>query len=439
MSGTSGRRRGRHSGGPQHSGRPISTDQRPLAEPRAGLLPVVTLKTPTPHPNIFRKRIQDIPGEVQPGDCVAVRLPDGTPVGFGYCNPRSSIALRMISTQTEPPDEAHWDRLLERAVRLRTETLQLDEVTSACRLINAEGDFLPGLVVDRYDDVLSVEAFSLAIFQRVEAITERLAKIAGTKHTIIRTSPSSESQEGYTAESLTSAELPGTVNVHEFGTRFRVAFEGGHKTGFFCDQRDNRRRLALECGGKSVVDLCSYTGGFAVQAKKLGKAAEVIGVELDRQPLELAKTNANLNQARINFVCADIFPWMRDMIRNERQFDVVVLDPPKLIRSREELEDGTRIHFDMNRLAMQLVRPGGLMVSFTCSGLLGRAEFDRLICSAARQAGDPLPGESPESEFRRRGPRDVQIIDRTGPGGDHPIATSCPESDYLKATWMRLW
>lgn len=439
MSGTSGSRRRRYSGKPQHAPGPLSTEQRSLVEPDADSLPVVTLKTPTPHPNIFRKRIQDIPREVQPGDCVAVRLPDGTHVGFGYCNPRSSISLRMISTGTESPDESDWDRLLERAVRLRTETLRLGEVTTACRLVNGEGDFLPGLVVDQYDDVLSVEAFSLGMFQRAEAITQRLAAITGARHTIVRTSPSSESQEGYKADPLTSDALPGTVNVHEFGTRFRVAFEGGHKTGFFCDQRDNRRRLALECEGRSVVDLCTYTGGFAVQAAKLGKASEVTGVELDRQPLELAKTNANLNQVRVNFVCADIFPWMRDMVRNGKHFDVVVLDPPKLIRSRQEVEDGTRIHFDMNRLAMQLVRPGGLMVSFTCSGLLGREDFDRLVCSAARQAGEPLPGDTNDSGFQRRGPRDVQIIDRTGPGGDHPVATNCPESDYLKATWMRLW
>jgi 23S rRNA (cytosine1962-C5)-methyltransferase len=137
-----------------------------LIEADVAALPVVTLKTPTPHPNIFRKRIQDIPGDVRPGSCVSVRLPDDSHVGFGYCNPQSSIALRMISTQPDPPDVAHWDRLLERAVRLRIDTLKLDEVTNACRLINGDGDFLPGLVADRYDDVLSVEAFSLAMFRR---------------------------------------------------------------------------------------------------------------------------------------------------------------------------------------------------------------------------------------------------------------------------------
>jgi len=434
MSGTSGRRRHRSSDRAR-----ISTGQRPLLEADVAALPVVTLKTPTPHPNIFRKRIQDIPGDVRPGSCVAVRLPDGSHVGYGYCNPQSSIALRMISTQSDPPDIPYWDRLLQRAVRLRTETLKLDEVTNAFRLVNGEGDFLPGLVVDRYDDVLSVEAFSLAMFRRSETIAERLANIVGTRHTIIRTSPSSETHEGFDADPLASDGLSATVNVQEFGTRFRVAFEGGHKTGFFCDQRDNRHRLALECEGKSVLDLCSYTGGFAVQAKKLGRAADVTGVELDRNPLELTKTNANLNQVRVNFVCADVFPWMRDMIRNDRQFDVVVLDPPKLIHSRDELEEGKRAHFDLNRLAMQLVRPGGLMVSFTCSGLLSREDFDRLLCSASRQAGAPVSEATPENEFPRRGPRDVQIIDRTGPGGDHPVATNCPESDYLTATWMRLY
>lgn len=296
---------------------------------------------------------------------------------------------------------------------------------------------LPGIVVDQYDDVLSVEAYSLAMFQRSQAIAERLTAISGAKHYLIRTSPQSEDQEGFDAPPVFSEKVSRSVTIQEYGTRFRVGFAEGHKTGFFCDQRDNRKRVSEFCRDRSVADICCYTGGFAIQACVAGKASSVTAVDLDETALTLAKSNANLNQARIRFVHADAFAWMRDMVRNERRFDVVILDPPKLIRSRSEVEEGRRAHFDLNRLAMQLVEPGGLMVSFCCSGLLPRDEFEKLICSAARQAGPPKEGAALD-DLSQRTPREVQIFDRTGAGPDHPIATNFPESDYLKAVWMRL-
>src|SRR5690606_29946886 len=176
---------------------------------------------------------------------------------------------------------------------------------------------------------------------------------------------------------------------------------------------DNRRMLASLCRGKSVLDLCCYTGGFAVQAKKLGQAEEVIGVDLDEAPLRLARENAALNQVRVRFVQSDVFPFMRDMLRAGRQFDVVVLDPPKLIRSRAEIDEGTRKHFDLNRLAMQLVRPGGLLLSCTCAGLLPQDEFLKLIYSAARQAGGPEGPPDEEGRVRHL-PRPMQILAKTG-------------------------
>jgi 23S rRNA (cytosine1962-C5)-methyltransferase len=195
--------------------------------------------------------------------------------------------------------------------------------------------------------------------------------------------------------------------------------------------------LASFCKNKTVLDLCCYTGGFAIQAKKLGGAAEVTAVDLDAGPLELAKENANLNQVRIKFAQADAFAYIRDMLANGRKFDVLVLDPPKLIRSRAELEEGTRKHFDLNRLAMRLVAPGGIMLSCTCAGLLPQDEFVRLLCAAARQAG---PEVSPATAERGawHAPRQVQILAKTGAAADHPIATNCPEGEYLSAVWMRL-
>lgn len=400
-------------------------------------LPRVWLKTVGLHPLIYNKRICRVDRDAGPGDVVEVRDGDDNRAGFGLYNPKSELALRMLSRGDEMPDEAWWQRQLTEAVRLRREILKLDESADAYRLVHAEGDGLSGLMIDKLGDVLSVECFTVGMYQRAEAIVNLLAPLVGTKHHIIRCGPATLPQEGFEGPDIASPELSKRVTIQEFGTRFRVDFAAGHKTGFFCDQRDNRRLLASFCQDKTVLDLCCYTGGFAIQAKKLGGAKDVIGVDLDTEPLELAKENANLNQVRVKFAQADAFAYIRDMQAGGRQFDVVVLDPPKLIRSRAELEEGTRKHFDLNRLAMRLVAPGGLMVSCTCAGLLPHDEFMRLIYASARQAG-PQISPATATQTARHAPRHVQILAKTGAAADHPIATNCPETEYLQAVWMRL-
>jgi 23S rRNA (cytosine1962-C5)-methyltransferase len=411
--------------------------RRSLTVAAGDKLAAVWLKSVGLHPLIYRKRIARVDREAEAGDLVEVRDGDGQRAGYGLYNPKSELALRMLSRGEEPPDEAWWRQRLEAAVKLRVEILRLNEVTDAYRLVHAEGDGLSGIVIDRLGDVLSVEAYSVGMYQRAEAMVELLAPLVGTKHYVVRGGPATLAQEGFEAAELASPELPRRVTIQEFGTRFRVDFAAGHKTGFFCDQRDNRRILASFCRDKSVLDLCCYTGGFAIQAKKLGGAKEVIGVDLDAEPLELAKENANLNQVRVKFAQADAFAYIRDMMAGGRTFDVVVLDPPKLIRSRAELEEGTRKHFDLNRLAMRLVAPGGLMVTCTCAGLLSHDEFLRLIYASARQAGREV---APATTDRgaRHAVRDVQILAKYGAAADHPVATNCPETEYLQAVFMRL-
>ncbi len=390
------------------------------------------------HPWLFRKRVERVDPRANAGDLVAVVEGDGHPLGFGLLNPNSEILVRMLTRGSEPPQEDFWQQKLAAAITLRKDFLNLDAVTDAYRVLNAEGDGLSGLMIDRFGDVLSAEAFSLGMYERGVAILEMLGPMLGTKHWVLRPGPATMMQEGFNADPIKSPELPARVTIQEFGTRFRVDTAEGHKTGFFCDQRDNRRMLASLCKGKSVLDLCCYTGGFAVQAKKLGEAAEVTAVDLDEAPLALAKENANLNQVRIKFAQADAFAYMRDMLATGRQFDVVVLDPPKLIRNREELEQGTRKHFDLNRLAMQLVAPGGLLLSCTCAGLLPREEFLRLLHSASRQAGAEIPGSGVDGGHNRRAAREMQILHASGAGADHPIHTYFPEGEYLQAVWMRL-
>jgi 23S rRNA (cytosine1962-C5)-methyltransferase len=397
----------------------------------------VRLKSAGLHPLIYRKRIDHVDRGAKAGDLVKVHDADGKHIGYGLYNPKSELALRMLSRGAEPPDEAWWKQRLIDAVQLRRDILKLDGSTDACRLIHAEGDGLSGLVIDKLGDVLSAECFSVGMYQRASAIIELLAPLVGTKHFIVRGGPATLAQEGFDATEMASLEVPRRVTIQEFGTRFRVDFEAGHKTGFFCDQRDNRRLLASFCADKTVLDLCCYTGGFAIQAKKLGGAKEVIGVDLDAEPLELAKENANLNQLRVKFTQADAFAYIRDMHSTGRKFDVVVLDPPKLIRSRAELEEGTRKHFDFNRLAMRLVAPGGVMVTCTCSGLLSHDEFLRLIYASARQAGEEVSPATAERRARHAA-RHVQILAKTGAAADHPVAANCPETEYLQAVFMRL-
>lgn len=400
----------------------------PLAD-----IPTVRLRSVRRHPHLFQKLIGSVDPGARPGDLVRVVTPEGQPWGYGLYNPRAEITVRMIAWGDQPLSENFWDRLLDRAVSLRTDLLRLDEVTSAWRVLHAESDGFPGLVVDRFGDVLSLETFSLAFHQRARAVVERLAPRLGTKHWLIQAPAQTHGQEGFQAKPERSPELPDRVTISEFGTQFEVDFHDGHKTGFFCDQRENRRRLASFCRGKRVLDLCCYTGGFSVQAKRLGAAEHVVGVDLDETAIAQARRNARLNQATLEFVHADGFGYARDMLRAGRRFDVVVLDPPKLIRNRAEIDAGKRKYFDWNRLALQLVEPGGVLLSCSCSGLMPGDELVETIRRAAAASGEArenLPATSP---------RTVQFLDRTGAGSDHPVAADCPETEYLKAIWCRVF
>jgi 23S rRNA (cytosine1962-C5)-methyltransferase len=397
---------------------------------------------PSRHPNIFRKRIERAEGNPQPGDWVAVYATDMDPnenqqkhepllFGYGIYNPRSEVAVRLYFWQTQLPTLADWDALLSQAVHLRHHTLQIPKTTNAYRVLHGESDGFPGLVVDRYGDCLSAEVFSLGMAQRATEILERLHPLLGTKHALVRPSPQFTSQEGGIWQDSKSEQFPAYVTIEENQVKYRIHFGTGHKTGFFCDQRENRAILASHAAGKSVLDVCCYSGGFSVAAAKSGQASEVVGVDLDEEALVMAKKNSDINDVRVRYVHADAFAYMRDMARNNKQFDIVVLDPPKLIRSRTELEEGTRKHIDLNRLAIQLVKPGGILLTCCCAGLLDGPSFMQVVQSAARATGTNPDGT------RARG-RVVQIFETRSAAMDHPVATHCPETGYLKAYWCRI-
>ena len=352
--------------------------------------------------------------------------------GYGIYNPKSEIAVRVVSWSSSLPDENYWNELIERAVDLRVHTLGLDRVTSSYRVLHAEADGFPGLAVDRFGDCLSAEVFSIAMAPRVELILSKLAARLGTKHWSIRPGPHLESQEGFRFPSNASPGHPNYVTIKEHGTKYQVDFGTGHKTGFFCDQRDNRLLISDLCQGKSVLDLCCYTGGFSVMAAARGNASDVTGIDLDEEPLKTAKRNAAINDTKIKFTQADAFAYMRDMLRGNKMFDVVVLDPPKLIRNRSEIEEGTRKHFDLNRLAMQLVKPGGVLLTCSCAGLLPTSEFTRLVRAAARSAFRP-------SDWNPKPvARNTQLLLQSGAAPCHPVSANCPETEYFKSILVRL-
>lgn len=392
-------------------------------DPPADLPAVAVRSGGSAHPFFYRKMVQGpVRGSrAEPGDLVRIINRDGEPVGYGFWNPRSEIALRLVTTRDEPPDRAFWKARVEAAVRLRREMLGLDGRSDSYRLIHAEADGFSGLVVDRIGDVLSAEVFSLGMQHRLGPLLDLIAESMPCAYKVARVDSRVAFYEGMRPQSWVTPGAPEQVAIREDGIRYRVKFAGGHKTGFFCDQRDNRKELAKFCRDKDVLDVCCYAGGFALSARVAGGARDVTAVDLDENAVAAARENANLNQVRINLVHADAFGYMRQMATNGKKFGVVVLDPPKLINDREEISSGKRKYYDMNLLAMRLVEPGGLLLTCSCSGLLHPEEFIILLRAAARNAG-----------------REAQLLGLTGAAPDHPVALNAPEGAYLKAAWLRL-
>lgn len=379
------------------------------------------------NPLIFKSMVGAVSPDARAGDWVRVYDPEGNPFGEGLLNTsqRARVGLRVVRHGPDARGEAYFAEALERALELRGGWCGLGgdiQRTNAYRIIHSDGDGLSGLVVDRYADLLSVEVHSLGVWRRLPAILDRIHDALGTSRHRIHVDPEIAAMEGIDRREVPSKADTEKVGIVENGIRYEVDFARGHKTGFFCDQRENRARLTRWSAGKRVLDLCCYTGGFSLAAKVGGGAEDVTAVDLDERAVSQAKRNANLNQARVKFVHADAFAYARQMQRNGETWDVVVLDPPKLILSRDSAREGTRKYEDLNSLGASLVKPGGLFVTCSCSGLLDPGDFERAVTRGVHRAG-----------------RRFQYLDLTGPGGDHPVFSNCPESRYLKVYWGRIF
>jgi 23S rRNA (cytosine1962-C5)-methyltransferase len=388
--------------------------------------PWAQLKFITFQPAIFPRMLGAASPDARPGDLVAVYDKKGQRMGSGLFNPRAKIPLRVVSHSSEPVGEDYFESAIRRAVELRRGFFRLDESSDAYRLVNSDGDGLSGLTIDRYADTLLCEVFSLGIAQRLPRWLPLLHELAGTRFARVQVDHDLGSLEGIKPSTFneTNAAAPQLVKIREHGVRYEVDFAQGHKTGFFCDQRDNRRRIAGFAKDARVLDLCCYTGGFSLCAKVLGGAADVTSVDLDEVSLAQARRNANLNQVRLNLVHADAFAYTRQMGLNGEKWDVVVLDPPKFIFTREAAGswEGRQKYEDLNQLSIGLVKPGGIFVTCSCSGLLSLEDFEQHVIKAAHRLG-----------------RRLQFLDRTGPGPDHPVYSNCLESRYLKVIWARVY
>jgi len=385
-------------------------------------LPIVRLKIErrSSHPWIFQKMVERPEGRIPPGAVVDILDKNNQWIGRGFYNAHSRITLRVLTEKrAEPIDEAFFTAKIEQAASLRRGLLGLDKVTDAYRVVHSEADGLSGLVVDRFGGTIVVEFFSAGMFRQRELLKEVLLKQFPESKFYWFAEEHVGKQESFDCH---PPEPPAPGVITEHGLKFRVAPGSKHKTGFFLDQRENRRKLAGFASGKRVLDLCCNSGGFAVYAKALGGAAEVIGVDLDEQALDMAKQNANLNRAQVRFVQADIFAWLRDVRPNGERFDVVVLDPAKMTRDRESLDFALRKYGDMNKLAMMAVAPGGVLLTCSCTGLVSESDFLETIRRAAWQAG-----------------RTLQVFEVSGAGADHPFLLHVPEGRYLKAAFCRVF
>ncbi len=384
-------------------------------------LPVVTLKIErrSRHPWIFQKMVEKPVAKPKPGTIVDVLDNTGAWVARGFYNGHSRIALRVLTEDSdEAVDEAFFARKIREAVGLRRDLLRLDEVSDAWRVLHSEGDGVSGLVIDRYGDLLVVEFFSAGAFRYREWIYAALRMEFPACRFYSFAEEHVQKQESF---DFRAPDAPAPSIITEYGLKFRASPGSGHKTGFFADQRDNREFLARFTAGKRVLDICCNSGGFAIYAKARGGAVEVIGIDLDEEILEIAEKNARLNNAKVKFVQADLFPWLRDAQERGELFDVVILDPAKLTRDREQVITALKKYNDMNKLAMQVTKPGGILLTCSCTGLVSEDEFLDMIRRAAYFAG-----------------RSVQILKVTGAGGDHPFMAHVKESRYLKAVFCRV-
>lgn len=379
------------------------------------------------HPWVFSGAIQTLPADAPNGAVVDVIDHNGRWLARGLLNRISQIQIRLITwREDEAIDDAFWHRRLAASIARRAPLIRRD--TTAYRLINGESDYLPGLIVDRYGDYLVAQIGILGMDQRKTRLAEMLLDLAGAQSVIERSDTAARKLEGLADATglLAGSAPPDEVEILEHGLRFVVELSGGQKTGFYADQRANRRAIAAYCNDATVLNGFSYTAAFAIHALAAG-ARHVTNIDSSIDALELGETNLRLNNFDPDSVTenigGDIFEILRDWRDDENspRFDVVILDPPKFAHNKPQVERALRGYKELNMLGMHFVKPGGILATFSCSGLVSADLFQKVVFGASVDVG-----------------RDVQILEWRRQDTDHPVAITFPEGEYLKGLICRV-
>jgi 23S rRNA (cytosine1962-C5)-methyltransferase len=371
------------------------------------------------HPWVFSGAVEKAVGDPQSGDTVLVRSAEGQPLGLAAYSPQSQIRGRVWTFDAAANvDAAFLRERVKNALKLR-ERLPLGAHTNAMRIVHGESDGLPGLIVDRYADVLVAQFLSAGMERWRDAVLDSLVELTGCEAVFERSDAEVRTLEGLPERAGFVRGNSDAVRcaISEHGLIFRVDVAAGQKTGFFLDQRANRLRVREISAGRDVLDCFCYTGGFAI-ASLAGGAREVTAIDSSGPAIAVARENlaANaLDASCLEFKEADVFLHLRELRNRGEKFDLIILDPPKFAPTAAQVENASRAYKDINLLALKLLAPGGLLATFSCSGGISPDLFQKIVAGAALDAG-----------------ADAKIIERFGPAADHPVALEFPEGDYLK-------
>ena len=372
------------------------------------------------HPWVFSGAVAKLTGDPQPGETVEIHSSDGEFLAVAACNPQSQIVARVWDWDRREIDAAFFHERVERAVALRAHLLPTSDTV---RLVHAESDGLPGVVIDRYGETVVLQLSSAGAMRWRAAIADAVMDVV-KPHTIFERSDADVlALEGLqpSVGLLRGPAPPSPLYIYENGAMYEIDVPHGHKTGFYLDQRANRARLRELAEKRDVLDCFAYTGGFTVNALA-GGAARVTAIDSSGPALELLRRNVALNKLpAAECIEGDVFQLLRKMRDQARSFDLIVLDPPKFAPTAAHAEKASRAYKDINLLAFKLLRPGGLLFTFSCSGGVSSDLFQKIVAGAALDAGV-----------------DAQIVDHLNPGADHPVALSFPEGDYLKGLICRV-
>ena len=370
------------------------------------------------HPWVLEKSVIDPTVALEPGTIVDLMHPNGHWIGRGVYNPLSRIRVRMYQwDQTQELDDAWLHGQLENAVAMRDAWQQAHGPLDAVRLVNSEGDGLSGLIIDKFANYIVVQFSAIAMQRWSAVIVEWLQQRFAPAAIYLRTDQKTAANEGTEDRDEIIGTLPEhPIELNECGVRIQLDLASGQKTGYYLDQRANRARAAYWVQPGAMLDVCSYLGGFSLAACRWGKPTSVLAMDSSQKALDQAAVNARLNGFnQIAFEQADCFERLGQMVQAGDKFETIVLDPPRMASNRGNVAAALRAYHRLNSLALQLLVPGGILITCSCSGRVSREEFAGVLAAVAS---------------RQR--RSVQILESLGADFDHPIATNCPESEYLK-------